>query len=217
MKKIIALACCLLLAAALAPGCTAPQQTFTPQQYTADPSQVKALRLDVRDRQIEVVPAQDGQLTIAYSTSEKEDYEIVQQGDELVFTSRSDKQWQDYIGAKAPLEDRTIRIALPQEGLEGLTLSTTNADICLPALAAGSLTLSNNNGNITFEKLQVGQSLALEVRDGDISGTLAGGYDDFAIATQVKKGECNLPAEKPGGGKTLTASANNGDIQIDFD
>ncbi|MBC8529823.1 DUF4097 family beta strand repeat protein [Christensenellaceae bacterium NSJ-44] len=215
MKKIIALACCLLLAAALAPGCAA--QTFTAQHYTADPAQVKALRIDVRDRQIEVVPAQDGQITLTYSTSEKEGYEIAQQEGELVLSSRSDKQWQDYIGAKAPLEDRTIRIALPQEGLEGLTLSTTNADICLPALAAGSLTLSNNNGNITFEKLQVGQSLALEVRDGDISGTLAGGFDDFAIATQVKKGECNLPEEKEGGDKSLLASANNGDITIDFD
>ena len=30
---------------------------------------------------------------------------------------------------------------------------------------------------------------------------LAGSYDDFAIRSEIKKGECNLPEQKEGGAK----------------
>ena len=56
----------------------------------------------------------------------------------------------------------------------------------------------------------------LTVKNGDISGTIAGSYDDFAIQSEIKKGESNLPGNKNGGEKTLTVSGNNGDVHIEF-
>ena len=51
--------------------------------------------------------------------------------------------------------------------------------------------------------------------DKDLSDYM-GGWDDYAIRTEIKKGESNLPESKEGGAKTLDVSANNGDIDIKF-
>ena len=56
----------------------------------------------------------------------------------------------------------------------------------------------------------------VENKNGKITGTVAGSYDDYTIACNIKKGESNLPTEKNGGSKTLTATNNNGDIAIEF-
>ena len=43
-----------------------------------------------------------------------------------------------------------------------------------------------------------------------------GSCDDFAVQSEVKKGECSLPASKAGGEKILNVSGNNGDVVIEF-
>lgn len=70
--------------------------------------------------------------------------------------------------------------------------------------------------SIVFENLDVGSVLTLNVKNGNISGTIAGSYDDFAIQTEMKKGRSNVPNRKAGGVKTLTVSGNNGNVDIEF-
>ena len=73
---------------------------------------------------------------------------------------------------------------------------------------------SGKVGKIT---LQIPDALLdTAVKNGDVSGTVVGSYDDFAIQTEIKKGESNLPDSKDGGEKTLKVSANNGDNNIEF-
>ena len=79
------------------------------------------------------------------------------------------------------------------------------------------MTCRTNNADIVFEPLDVGGAIHLEAKNGDITGTVVGGYDDFSITTQVKKGETNLPKSKPEGEKSLDVSVNNGDAQIRFE
>lgn len=67
-----------------------------------------------------------------------------------------------------------------------------------------------------FGDLDVGSALTLTVKNGDISGTIAGSYDDFSIQSEIKKGESNLPENKASGEKTLTVSGNNGNVDIEF-
>ena len=43
-----------------------------------------------------------------------------------------------------------------------------------------------------------------------------GSYDDFAIQSEIKKGDSNLPNNKESGKKKLNVSGNNGDINIEF-
>ena len=216
MKKIISLALCLILGGFVLTGCSNSSEPFAEKSYTPD-TQVDEINLDVADREIEVTLSEDGQVHIAYSENSKEYYEISVSDGVLTMTGASDKEWTDYIGVKSSDEGRKISLQVPDAVLENLTLSTTNEDISLPELAvSGSVSLSANGGDISFETLDVGSALTLKVKNGDISGSILGSCDDFAIQTEIKKGESNLPDQKDGGEKTLDVSCNNGDASIEF-
>lgn len=162
--------------------------------------------------------SEDDQIHISYFENSQETYDITVSDEQvLTMTSASNKDWTDYIGGKPSAENRKILLQIPDALLDTLTLSTTNEDISLPALAiTKSINISSNGGNITFGNLEVGSTIYLTVKNGDISGTVVGSYDDFAIQTEIKKGESNLPDNKDGGEKTLNVSSNNGDVNITF-
>ncbi len=220
MKKTWTIAAAaLLLGATLLSGCSAQEESFTFKEYTADAAQVQTLRLDVQDRRIEIVPSEKEQLLITYYESDTEGYDIALSEDNtLSMITQNNKSWTDFIGGKPSEEYRTIRLELPQGLLDSLDLSTTNEDLSVPAMSlAGSVSLRVNNGDITFDKLSVGHALTVESKNGDIHGTVADGVDAFTISSQVKKGESNLPEQMGSGAKRLTATANNGDIAIEFE
>lgn len=217
MKRIISLVLCLILVTFALAGCSNNSEPFEEKTYTPD-TQISEINLDVRDREIEVALSEDEQIHIQYSENSKEYYEIaVSDENVLTMTSTSDKEWTDYIGGKASAENRKILLQIPDAFLENLTLSTTNEDVSLPVLAVtGSIDISTNGGNITFESLDVGNTLTLTAKNGDISGTVVGSYDDFVIQSEIKKGDSNLPNNKDSGDKTLKVSSNNGDVNIEF-
>lgn len=217
MKKIISLTLSLVLAGCVLTGCSNSSEPFEEKSYTSD-TQINEINLDVQDREIEVSLSEDEQVHIQYYENSKEYYDIsVSDENVLTMASASNKEWTDYIGLKTSAENRKISLQIPDSLLENLTLSTTNEDIALPALAVkGSINISSNGGNITFGNLDVGNALYLTVKNGDILGTVIGGYDDFAIKSEIKKGESNLPDNKDGGEKTLNVSGNNGDVDIEF-
>ena len=217
MKKIIALALCFVMSSFALAGCSGESEPFKKKNFTPD-TQVNGINLDVRDREIEVALSSDEQVHIQYSENSKEYYEIaVSDENVLTMTSASDKEWTDYIGGKPSAEDRKIVLQVPTALLDTVILSTTNEDVFLPVLAVtGSIDVSTNGGNITFENLDVGNTLTLTVKNGDISGTVAGSYDDFAIQSEIKKGDSNLPNNKESGKKMLNVTSNNGDINIEF-
>ena len=203
MKKIISLVLCLMLGGFVLAGCSDNSDPFTQEEYTADVSQIEEISVDVRDRQIEVSISEDDQIHISYFENSQETYDITVSDEQvLTMTSASNKDWTDYIGGKPSAENRKILLQIPDALLDTPTLSTTNEDISLPALAiTKSINISSNGGNITFGNLEVGSAIYLTVKNGDISGTVVGSYDDFAIQTEIKKGESNLPDNKDGGEK----------------
>lgn len=217
MKKILLFAVCLISGSFLLAGCSNGSEPFEEKSYTPD-TPVTEINLDVRDREIEVSLSEDGQVHITYYENSKEYYDIsVSDENGLTMTSASSKDWTDYIGQKPSAENRKIWIQIPDARLDNLTLSTTNEDISLPALAVTeNISLSSNGGNISFESLDAGNAVSLTVKNGDIRGTIAGSYDDFAIQSEIKKGESNLPDTKDSGAKTLNVSGNNGDVNIEF-
>ena len=137
----------------------------------------------MRDREIEVTLSDDEQVHIQYSENSKEYYDIsVSDGNVLTMVNANNKEWTDYIGGKPSTKDRKIVLQMPTTLLDTVTLSTTNEDISLPVLAVtGSIDISTNDGNITFESLDVGNTLTLTVKNGDISGMIGGRYEDFVI------------------------------------
>ena len=216
MKKIISLTCCLVLSSFLLVGCSGSSEPFEEKSYTSD-GQIREVHLDVEDREIAVSLSEDEQVHIQYFENSKEYYDIsVSEDHVLTMTSASNKEWTDYIGVKPSDEDRKISLQIPDALLENFTLSTTNEDVTLFALAvAGNVSISSTEGGITFESLDVGNTLTLSAKNGDISGVVVRTYDDFAIQTDIKKGESNLQ-DKEGGEKTLSVSSNNGDVNIEL-
>lgn len=217
MKNIILLSVCLLLGSFVLAGCSDSNESFEEKSYMPD-TQINGIILDVRDRKIEVSLSEDEQVHIQYSENSKEHYDIsVSDENVLTMASASDKEWTDYVGGKPSAKDRKILLQIPDALLDTFTLSTTNEDISLPALTvAGSISISSNDGNISFENLEVGNALYLTGKNGDISGTVIGSYDDFAIQTEIKKGDSNLPNNKEGGEKMLNVFSNNGNVKIEF-
>ena len=217
MKKAILSALCLALSGLVLVGCSSSGEPFEEKSYTPD-TQVNAINLDVRDREIEVLLSEDGQIHIQYSENSKEYYDIsVSDENVLTMVGAGNKEWTDYIGGKPSAENRKILLQIPNALLDTLTLSTTNEDISLSALTVTeNINLSSNGGDIVFERLAVGNTLCLTVKNGNISGTLIGSCDDFVIASRVKKGKSNLPERKDSGAKMLNVSGNNGDVNIAF-
>ncbi|MCI9128584.1 MAG: DUF4097 domain-containing protein [Eubacterium sp.] len=217
MKSAISLVVCLVLGCFVLTGCSNSGEPFEEKIYTPD-TQVSEVNLNASDREIEVSLSDDEQVHIKYFESGKEYYDIsVSDKKVLTMASASNKEWTDYIGMKASAEHRKICLQVPDTLLDGLTLSTTNETISLSALTVkGSINISSNGGNITFDKLDIGDSLTISVKNGDISGTVVGSYEDFTIQSEVKKGKNNLPDNKERGEKALHVSSNNGDVHIAF-
>lgn len=216
-KKMIAALAGLWMASTLM-ACSGSEEVLETKTYTADSTEVKEVAIDVKDREIEVVLSGNGQIQIDYAESEKEYYDIaLSEEGVLTMTSESRKEWTDYIGGSGTGSSDKITLRLPGEGLPVLSLRTTKEDITLPALAAvETITLSTNGGDIFFDGISAGSSIMVENKNGDITGIIAGSFDDYAIACRVKKGDSNLPEEKSGGSRSLTVQNNNGDVEITF-
>ena len=218
MKKILAaLSACTVFAVLLAAvGCSGGE-TFEAKRYSSGEDSVKSVTIDVTDREVEIITSTDGQVHINYSESEQEFYSIrLSEDGDLTMTLETDKDWTDFIGTKPAAQYRKITLAVPS-GLSDLTIRTTNETIGITSLTVqGAVLLDCNGGNIAFELLGVGKSLDVTAKNGNITGNVLGGWDDFSVSCESKKGEINLPERKEGGEKSLTVTCNNGDIDIQF-
>lgn len=218
MKKLLSFLLCLLLCSCIFAGCSADNEPYTKKSYASKDAKISEIRIDVRDRRVEVTPSADEQTHINYYENDKEYYNIsVSENNVLTMTAADNKEWTDFIGGKASADVRIISVQVPDSLLDNLSISTTNDDIYIAQLTVnGNASLSANGGNISFDKPNVGKDITVDVKNGNISGVISGSYDDYTISCTIKKGKSNLPSDKSGGSKKLTVTANNGNVQIDI-
>lgn len=216
MKKIaVAAAVAAFALMGAMSGCTS-DEVFTAQTYVGE-GEVRSVSVDVTDRVVEIAPSEDGKLRIEYYESEKTSYNIsLSEEGVLSVTLDLDQSWTDFVGVQPSAEYRTIRVCLPQE-LTDVSVSTTNEAISATGtIAAQNVSLIVNGGDLSFEKISAGSSVTLNAKNGNITGTIVGSWDDYAITCNVKKGETSLPESKTGGSKTLAVDCNNGDVEIEI-
>ena len=189
---------------------------FSAKTATYSGAEVKSVVIEVTDREVEVLPSQDGGVDISYCESVNEFYDIALSPEgELSITLQIDKNWSDIIVSQPDIEYRKIAISLP-DGLDGISISTTNEDIVFGKVqAAGSIALCSNGGSVAVDGPGAGKEISLSAKNGNIAGTVAGSYEDYTINCAIKKGESNL-SSNTGGGKLLNLDCNNGDIDIKF-
>lgn len=108
-------------------------------------------------------------------------------------------------------------MSIPNNLLNRLQITTTNETIKLNDISVNeTLTLNSNGGNLEFDNTLADNQINLTAKNGNITGTIKGTWDDFSISCKYKKGTCNLPENKAGGTKSLNVNCNNGNIKIDF-
>ncbi len=217
MKKLLSLLCVIVSLTLFAlTGCS-NNDTFTAKAYSSGESVIESVSIDVSDRQINIGISDDEQVHIEYFDGEKEYFDIaVSENNKLDIKLTFNKEWTDFIGTKAAAEYRKMTVKLPVT-VKTLSVITTNEKVnIMPLTFADSVTISNNDGNIEFDKIAVGKAINLTTKNGNIKGSVIGGWDDFSIACTIKKGNSNLPAEKVDGDKSLKVNCNNGDININF-
>lgn len=216
MKRIISIFTAIATAAFVLTGCS-DSQIFTAKNYRFESADIKSITVNAIDREININISYDGNIRINYHESEKEYYEITNIDGVLTIAYTDNKNWSDYIGTKPDAKYRKIDIAIPDNVISNLTATTTNARIAVKNLTVkNAMMLTSNGGDILADKINIGSALQLKTKNGNITGSVVGSIDDFVIKCTVKKGECNLPANKPTGNKTLTADCNNGDVNIAF-
>ncbi|MDE6504963.1 MAG: DUF4097 domain-containing protein [Clostridia bacterium] len=192
--------------------------TFTGKSYLSGETQIEKVSVQVENRELEISASEDNKIYIDYFDGEKEYLDItVSESKELTIKLLYNKNWTDYIGIKTPKEYRKIKIRLPDNLIVAFKANTTNENITINSLSfKDSVNLQTGDGNIVCERVNVGNAINLTVKNGDITGSIIGGWDDFAMHCTIKKGNCNLPALKDGGEKSFTADCNNGNINIQF-
>ena len=197
-------------------GCS-NDDTFTEKSYVSNDDTIETITVDVSDREIEVSVSEDDQIYIDYFDSEKEYLDITVENSELTVKLVYDKDWTDFIGVKPSAQYRKITMRIPDNKISVFSANTANEDIKINTLSfTENISLNANGGDIKVEKLNIGEAVSLTAKNGNIQGSIVGSWDDFSISCNIKKGECNLPALKEGGKKSLSADCNNGDINIEF-
>lgn len=165
----------LLIAMTSALSACDAEDLFVPMEYTVGMDDVQDVSIDVRDRRIEVSPSDDNQIHVYYFESSKEGYVIDIVDGRLSVSGASNKEWMDFIGRKPSADNRRISLQIPEIMLDRISLQTTNEDILIrEALSAGDISLSSNGGNILFGNLDAGKSITLDVKNGNISGSIIG-------------------------------------------
>ena len=218
MKKLTAFLLVVLGAALFALAGCSGSDNFTEKTYQSGDSAIEKIVIDVSDREVEIGASEDDQVHIDYYDGEKEYLDIsVSEDNQLTVRLVFDKDWTDFIGTKPSAEYRKIEVRIPDGSIVEFSASTTNENISVSSLAfAESVNLNSNGGSILCERVSVGKSIGLTAKNGDIAGTVVGGWDDFSISCSIKKGDSNLPANKEGGTKSFVADCNNGNINIEF-
>lgn len=218
MKKITALLFTLISVLALSFAGCSNGGTFTEKSYASGENEIEKVTVQVSDREVEVSPSEGDQIYVEYFDSEKEYLDIsVSENKELVIDLVYDKDWTDFIGTKPSAGYRKIIIKIPNGLISSFSANTTNENIKVSALSfTQQVSLDSNGGDVVCERVNVGKSISLKAKNGNIQGTIVGGWDEFSISCTIKKGDCNLPLAKEGGDKTFSADCNNGDIDIDF-
>lgn len=96
-----------------------------------------------------------------------------------------------------------------------LRCSVDLGDVRLKATTAAEAVLSADTGSIFLDGLAA-EELELETDLGSIQGTLYGEAADYTIAVETDLGSSNLKNQTGRTGKVLRASADTGDIELQF-
>lgn len=195
------------------------KETFIEKSYEINKEEIKNLTIELEDREVEVKKSETDKVAFTYFDSNKESLNFLkdEENETLNVSLSINKEWTDFIGVKAEEKYRKVVIEVPDNYLEDLFIKTTNENILISSLSfLDEVNCYSNNGDIIISELNTNKAMKLETKNGNISGTIVGSYDEYSINCSIKKGNTNLPLLKEDGEKELVITVNNGDANLKF-
>lgn len=162
---------------------------FSRQEYTVSSSDIKGIDIADLDRNIRIVPSDDGDVHITYYTSDKITYTFETDADgKLLVTYSDNMRWYDNFRYIIKDKGSDITIAVPDGFAGDIATSVYKADQSVEDLdISGSLNIKTETGNISVSNVTSSGSITLSTYTGDVitNDVVSGG--DFSN-TQVTGG-----------------------------
>lgn len=217
MKKWSIMAVSLLCTAVFSSGCTKESDAFEAKSYTSDGETITSIRIDVRDKEIQVTASDNEFVHMDYYENDTRYYDISVSDGLLSVTEKSDEGIGKFFGIKSSNQENVLSLQIPESQISDLEIRTSNENISLSDIAVTeTISLIDNGGNIFFQNLGSGSDITISNKNGGIGGTILGTYEDYNILCDIKKGDSSLPSKDNGAGKSLYVTNNNGNVEIDF-
>lgn len=194
----------------------AANETIAEKSITYELKDVNSISLEAHDRYIVVKNSEDNLIHIEYFENNIEYLDIDSSTSDLQIKLSMDKKFKDYFFYTSPSELKMIEIRIPNNSISKLSIKNKSGNILISDIAiSDKLVLDINNGDIETIRIEA-PFIEMKAKNGNISGTIIGSWDDYSITSKIKKGNSNLPTEKRGGNKNLIIDCNNGDIDLEI-
>lgn len=108
-----------------------------------------------------------------------------------------------------------LRLQVPES--LALVIKSELGDVTLSHVRPRSLQVSCDIGDITLDGVSACDRITLESQLGSISGSLSGRQSEYTIRSSVSLGGNSLPGSQNVGEIVLTATADNGSVELRFE
>ncbi|MGO0985297.1 DUF4097 family beta strand repeat-containing protein [Clostridioides difficile] len=216
MRKIVKILLILCICS-LAYGCSKQSENIKVKEFSIPSAEINTIEIVLKDIPVNFVISETDTISLSYSQSEKNYFDINEKNGTLSIRSKTEKEFLDYIGF-SDNSAQSLTIEIPAVIQSDFNLKTSNSDIVLPEIdMKGNVNIDLNNGDILFDKIMFEKDTILFAKNGNIKGKINNKYEEFKIVSEAHKGESNLPDSKKNGNKLLNVSTNNGDVEIEFE
>lgn len=168
------------------------EEIFEEKTYVINSGGVENLSINLTDRYLEINESKDQNIYFSYFDSNKEKLELIKNEESDLFevSLSQNKNWSDFIGVKSSIDYRKVIISIPNNSLYDLSISTTNENIKINQISfLDELNVTTNNGDIELNNVNCEKTIVLDSKNGSISGSIKGSYDEYKINCSIKKGK----------------------------
>lgn len=176
--------------------------------YTVEnPSAIRSIALTDVDARIEVLSSGDGSMYASYFESDKEEYEIEEDGDTLYIRKKIQLIIGLFMFRKSPANVK-LTMYLPV-GYDGaLSAATADGDIEIDGVTMSALDVKTADGDISVDRSHIHGSVACKTHDGDIAA-----HSITAAEASFKTTDGDILLDRPIIGNRIFCRATDGDVK----
>lgn len=147
-------------------------RTFEEKHYQISAEKIKNINISDSNNAIKLVKSKDNNIYVTYSENKKERYEIYQTDDGILsFNFHSDLKWYEHI-CVFNFSARNMQIAIPDQQLEDITLTTSNGSISVEDISLkGDISLITSNGDVTIKNIETPRCITVKTDNAPIFAT----------------------------------------------